>query len=284
MAGGVAVVPASFIRGEGGSENADAARQVTERVRDGVRDAGRELVDEGEVTRALGSLQSGDEPTCRDRDCLGELVRLLEADDAVFVQVVERDEMTRDVRLVLARGEGATESRQAGFMVVLEDVRRLVALALKETSSAAAPASATADPVVAGAGEAPEEEPEYEPIESSTKPEKEGLAPTVFFVSAGVTSALVIGWIIVESVGYSRMKDLEDRVEDDDWEAERNDLKPLRAADGVLIGLAAAGAVTTAVLFFLTDFDAAEVTPAEQRAARLRLGPGGAGFTFEGRF
>ena len=38
MAGSVAVVPGLFVRGEGGPEGADASRQVTDRVRDGVRD------------------------------------------------------------------------------------------------------------------------------------------------------------------------------------------------------------------------------------------------------
>jgi hypothetical protein len=259
----VAVVPASYVKAGTGAESREAAEKVTERVMDGIRDAGREPSDPVAVKNAIAQVTGEEDGVCEDKECMSGLADLLYTDEAVFVRVVEKSEMEREVVMILGRGEGATETCEDGFMVVLERIRRNVALALQKTEARGHDEAAE-----------PKTEPEPEPKkpeEPNQEKQKSGISPVGFYVSAGVASALAISWAIMESVGYARNEKLKDRVADDQWRDDKASLKKLQIADRVVLGAAVAGAVTTAVLFILTDFDTERT--GDQRTGGSRTAP-----------
>jgi hypothetical protein len=83
--------------------------------------------------------------------------------------------------------------------------------------------------------------------------------------------------VAIEVIGYNKTKDAEDKSQ----------YKSLQIGSRVLLGCAAAGVVTSVVLFVLTDFDTGEKSAA-QRSRRWFLAPAplrsGGALVVEGRF
>ncbi len=181
------------------------------------------------------------------------------------------------------------EERTAGFFVVLEWLKGSVALSLQK----AVEEPVAEEPVVAepGVAEPGVEEPvvaepgDEEPVDDESAEDEGGVSPAVMYVSAGVTGALLIAWGITDIVVHGKYKDLEDSDADrEKWLDDRESARSLQTADRVLLGFAAAGLVTTAVLFFVVDFGDVDDAPVEVTGFGPAPMAGGGGLLLRGRF
>jgi len=178
---------------------------------------------------------------CSDSLCLFQIMENHQADQAIFVSV-EQTGMSYEIKLVLARGKGVKTKVVCSFSEALEEVQRIVLLALDAQTKK-----------------------EIEPKEEKTEPkdeqqmhvelERNGPSPKAFWISLGITGVLVLSWGIVEGIGNSKLKSFSDKNADERTQNEQNRIKNLRIADGIIFTAAAAMVATTTVLFFLTDFE-----------------------------
>jgi hypothetical protein len=273
----VAILPVSYARADGGEVSSQTMKKIEDEVAKGAQEAGFEVV--GVERRS-----------CEDSDCLARVASDLGADEAVAVGVVVEDETSYSLKIVYAYREKVTAERTAGFFVVLEWLRGSVALSLQK-AVAAHPAveepvveeSVVEEPVVEEpGGEEPggEEPGGEEPVD-----DEGGVSPAAMYVSAGVTGALLIAWGITDIVVHGKYKDLEESDADrEKWLDDRESARSLQTADRVLLGFAAAGLVTTAVLFFVVDFDDKDDAPVEVTGFGPAPTDGGGGLLLRGRF
>ncbi len=266
----VAILPVSYARADGGEVSSQTVKKIEDEVARGAQEAGFEVV---RVERG----------SCEDSDCLAKTADELGVDEAVAVIVLVEDETSYSLKIVYAHREKVTAERTAGFFVVLEWLRGSVALSLQK---AVAAEPAVEEPVVDEPGEKEpvvEEPVVEEPVEHDR--DEDGVSPAVLYVSAGVTGALLIAWGITDIVVHGKYKDLEESDADrEKWLDDRESARNLQTADRVLLGFAAAGLVTTAVLFFVVDFDDKDDAPVKVTGFGPAPTDGGGGMLLRGRF
>ncbi|MCP4599386.1 MAG: hypothetical protein GY847_02430 [Proteobacteria bacterium] len=257
----VAVVkPLLLINGE---ENTDEqTKKLLSEITAGVENAGSKPIVGTRVSAGIAEVTGNSQDKCRQRSCLGELADLLEADEAIYVEVKIEGMDVRTTSVFLARGDDEIrEYDSIGFQVLLAKVGSLVTKALRksiEEQALNASEQATPLPPTPPTEPAPQKkEPKEEPKPAKRKP----LSPTPFIVSAVITGAVGISWAITESVGYVRDKN------------GHQDQSTFRIADRVLLGCTAAGVITTAVLFFLTDFEGKSEEEDDGSAHNLSISP-----------
>jgi len=268
----VAILPVSYARADGGEVSLQTVKKIEDEVAKGAQEAGFEVV-------------KVEQRSCEDSDCLAKTASDLGADEAVAVGVVVEDETSYSLKIVYAHREKVTAERTAGFFVVLEWLRGSVALSLQK---AVAARPAVVEPGVEEPdGEEPvvEEPVVEEPGVEEPVDDEGGVSPAVMYVSAGVTGALLIAWGITDIVVHGKYKDLEESDADrEKWLDDRDSARSLQTADRVLLGFAAAGLVTTAVLFFVVDFDDKDDAPVKVTGLGPAPTDGGGGLLLRGRF
>ena len=268
----VAILPVSYARADGGEVSSQTVKKIEDEVARGAQEAGFEVV---RVERG----------SCEDSDCLAKVADELGADEAVAVSVVVEDETSYSLKIVYAHREKVEQERTAGFFVVLEWLRGSVALSLQK---AVAAEPAVEEPVVDEPGEEEpvvEEPVVEEPVVVEPDEDEGGISPAVLYVSAGVTGALLIAWGITDIVVHGKYKDLEESDADrEQWLDDRESARNLQTADRVLLGFTAAGLVTTAVLFFVVDFDDVDDAPVKVTGFGPAPTAGGGWLLLSGRF
>ena len=258
----VAILPVSYARADGGEVSSQTVKKIEDEVAKGAQEAGFEVV-------------KVEQRSCEDSDCLAKTASDLGADEAVAVGVVVEDETSYSLKIVYAHREKVTAERTAGFFVVLEWLRGSVALSLQKKVAAR---PAVEEPVV-------EEPVVEEPVVEEPGGDEGGVSPAAMYVSAGVTGALLIAWGITDIVVHGKYKDLEESDADrEKWLDDRDSARSLQTADRVLLGFAAAGLVTTAVLFFVVDFDDVDDAPVKVTGLGPAPTDGGGGLLLRGRF
>lgn len=293
FADGIALFPVTYERTDGGEVAPELVDKVAKKAAEGVREAGFEIVPRAKVDASIEKVSA--KAPCVDRECLAAVADDLGAADALLVSVVDEDRTTFRVTVALARREGVSEEKTAGFFVILEWLRGTVALTLQK---AVTPSVETVEQPDSTEGEGETEEPKQVEEEATPEESAEGpgevvaplddgkLGPVPFYVSAAVTGALLISWGVTDAVVHSRYEELrDDDMEREDWLEKRDSARSLQTADRVLLGIAAAGVLATGVLFFLTDFD----REVEQENPGIRaVGPtafkGGGGLSIAGEF
>ncbi len=182
---------------------------------------------------------------CDQRDCLQRARG--SADEAICIAVKQLGE-DYDFKLISANGHEIAAQLLGTSKEALDQVEQLTlqTLANGEAQPQPGPPEPTSP---ADAGTMPEE-PEPEPQE----PDDDGLSPTPFWVSLGVTGVLAISWGVVEGIGYSKLETYSEKDQQDRTTAEREKVKNFKIGSTVLLCVAGASAATTMVLLFLTDF------------------------------
>jgi len=211
----------------------ERARMMADAVTSRIEDDGWEAVQ-------LGS-------TCDSVQCLEKVAREHEAHDAVYISV-KQDSSSYNLMLFHIKGRSIARELTGPFSKAIKEVESLAAEAIGKPD-----ATATEETIEPQTTEPQEPD---EPAEAFPQEDSEGrrLSPPVFWTSIGITGALAISLCISEAVAGSRIEDLEDTEpvlrKQSDWE----DMKKAVVIERVFLGLTMAGAATTAVLFFLTDF------------------------------
>jgi len=276
----VVVLPVSYWLVWEDAASVEKAQAVMDEVGLAVSEAGYEVVRGDPVASAAASASGAKAADCRDSVCLSKVAAQFAAENALFISITEEGLMY-NVEIILAKGEPEVGPLGGNFAKLLTGVVSMVKTVLL-------PASKSADETVPK-----EPEPvEYVPVEPKAAQETEtataaeetedtgekSLDPIPFYAVAGVTGALVLSWVIVESIGYSKL----DKLESGEWS--EDDAKKLQTADRVLLGLAVAGAIATTVLGVLTDFSGNQE---EQAVAKLPVPTvieNGGMLVIEGRF
>ncbi len=240
----VAVLPVSYwlVWEDAGSPEREDA--VFQEVLQSLEENGYQVLAGSDVNNAA-RIASGSKATdCRDRECLQQVATHLEVDNAIFVSVAEEG-LLYNVEINLAKGDQEYGPIGGNFAKLRVGVRSMVKAAL-------GPATAS---------EEGQKEGQPDPLDEQrgTADGRKPLGPVPFIVTASVTGALGITWIILESVGYAKLKKAEDG--EIDWS--KGDASSLQTADRVFLGLTLAGVVTTTVLGFLTDFSRKNDGPVE---------------------
>jgi hypothetical protein len=243
----VAVLPVSYWlvwEDAGSPEREEAIFQEVVRT---IEENGYQVIAGTDVNNAA-RIASGSKATdCRDRECLSQVATHLEVDNAIFVSIAEEG-LLYNVEINLAKGDQEYGPIGGNFAKLRLGVQSMVKAAF---GTAAAPEEAE-EVSQEGQAESPDGKQE-------TTDKKKPLGPVPFIVTASVTGALGITWIVLESVGYAKLKKAEDG--EIDWSKE--DASKLQTADRVFLGLTLAGVVTTTVLGFLTDFSKNNDGPVE---------------------
>ena len=212
---------------------------------------------------ALEESGKGSTLPCDDQACVSETKEALGATEVILLRVDDRLALEEGftVEVVFADRESFSLEND-NFYLLLEDIRRTVSVALlKEPPTPAEEPESTES--------AQEEDTTDEPEPAGTK-----ISPTAFWVSLGVTGALIVGSVITETVFHSRYGSMED---EEPWERSQSDwdsLHNLQVFGRVLLGVTALGVVTTAVLFLLTDFEKDE--EGKEKTVSLTMGPSAA--------
>ena len=269
----VAVLPVSYWLVWKNAESVEKAKAIQEEVAEGAFEAGFEVLRGAEVEDAVWSSAGVKASDCRDSECLSSVAEKLGVENALFVSITEEG-LLYNVEVILAKGEAESGPLGGNFAKLKKGVRSMVKTVLQSTKKEPEP-EATPPPSIET-----ETEPEPEPT-TEEQAESKGISPIPFYITAGLTSAIAITYVVTESVGYARYNKLEEG-DQDDWENKKDALKPLQTTSRVFMGLTVAGAIATTVLFFLTDFDKDESTP----TAKLTPVPtdGGGLLMLNGRF
>ncbi len=230
--GQVAVLPVTYEVGRTGVQSQKDIDAIWTIIKHAVKEADMSVVDQDRVQRVLASLEGSRPGSCRDAECLETLIARLGAANALAVSVVDK-EARFELTVAYARGKTLTANVFGNKERLRDDIYGNIASVLQQTRAPDTGGEERAGP--------------------TPKPRARGnkLDPLPFYLSAGITSALALSWTAVEITGYARSRDIDGKATPKQIEG----LKTLRIVDGVLLGTAAAGAITTAILFFLTDFD-----------------------------
>jgi hypothetical protein len=279
--GTVAVLRPSYEIFREGTQSEEDAEAVFTMIKHAVKEAGMNVAEQAKTDAALQTLSGSTAAHCDNQSCLKIVAESAGAWNAVAVRVIDK-EAHFILSIKYAVGDELEAKVFGNRASLMEDIFGNVEKVLSS--------NAPKDPVVATgteeSSEIPEEEIGPDQDENTAPPPQRGLKPNAFYVSAAVTAALAIGWGTVEIIGYAKSQKLEDRTEDATWQSDRDDLKPLRTVDGILLGAAAVGAITTTILFFLTDFDQEAETKAPATGPSISTGflEGGAIMTIKGTF
>jgi hypothetical protein len=249
----VAIVPVEYVQIQSG-EVRDAARQVEDKVADGAREAGFEVVRGAAVADAVKQ-----QPACaaaaRDRGCLEAVAEALGVDEAIAVSVTDDDHTSYRVELSHARRDKVVDERTAGFFVVLEWVRGTVALALQKPASQGTGTNAPPAPPPPPLPDSPK--PSKAAVPDAAAARSKPIPRPVFWTGVAVTGALAVAWGATDIATYHRYKELKGEARGErsqgDWDAAHR----LQVADRALLGVGLAAAAATAVMYFFTDFETA---------------------------
>jgi hypothetical protein len=267
----VAVLPVLYTIYKTDSVSEERALKVADAVAAGVERVGLEPARGDDIIAASRDLAPRGASYCDRLACAKQVAERVGAAYAIFVSVVDKDGQF-EIEVIGTDAEPITASPFGTFRSMTRRVAGLVETSLREAISTDPHAGAAAEDEafeddLAGTDEAPAwRDAAEEPVEEAgptETPEKTGLSPVPFIAAASVTGALAVGWVSVEVVGYNKKSDAE---------GDLGQLKPLQISARVLLGFAAAGLVTTVVLFFLTDFKHSEAE-ASRASARWRLTP-----------
>jgi hypothetical protein len=243
----VAVLPVSYWLVWEDAQSREKEQAIFQEVVRTAEESGYDVVVGTDVNNAARIASGSKAIDCRDRSCLDQVANHLEVDNAIFVSVAEEG-LLYNVEINLAKGDQEYGPIGGNFAKLRIGVSSMVKAALGPAAT----------------GEKPEdgaEEGQPEPQDGEPQPtdRKKPLGLVPFIVTASVTGALGITWVVLESVGYSKLKKHENG--DEYWNEE--DASRLQTADRVFLGLALAGVVTTTVLGFLTEFRKKKDGPVE---------------------
>jgi hypothetical protein len=297
MAAKVAIAPVEYALVDAGAAAPGAAAQIEDKIAEGAREAGYEVLRGTVVADAMRST-----PECaaapRDRACLEAIAEKLGVDEAIAVSVRDEDHTSYRIELTHARRDKVVDERTAGFFVVLEWLRGTIALTLQKPAAApvaAAPAPAANAARTATAPVAPEARASDRADRSDTSEKSDGgsardadrrkLDRAWFWSGVGLTGALAVSWIATDVAAWKAPVGTD---------GERDEARRMQVADGVLLGCALGAAVATTVVFFFTDFGKTPPAPSpdggglERGSVSTALAPlvlpDGGGFVLEGRF
>jgi len=248
--GTVAVLRPYYENFREGVQSEDGAEAVFTMVKHAVKEAGMNVADQEATDAALQKLSGSTAAHCDNQSCLKMISESTGAWNAVAVTVVDK-EAHFVLSIKYAVGDKLEAKVFGNRASLLDDIYGNVEKVLSTNAPEEAAISIDSEESSDETGESTDSD----QVENQAHTKKDGLKPTAFYVSAALTAALAISWGTVEIVGYSRQKDLEGQPLTDSWSSKRDDLKTLRVVDGILLGTAVAGAITTTILFFLTDFD-----------------------------
>ena len=293
LAAKVAIAPVEYALIDSDAAAPDAASQIEDKIAEGAREAGYEVLRGAVVADALGAT-----PQCaasaRDRACLEAVAERLGVDEAVAVSVKDEDHTSYRIEMTHARRDKVVDERTAGFFVVLEWLRGTIALTLQkpaEAPAAAVPTPGAQQPKAQGPAA-----PDARASDASDRPDESEasdggraghtkLKPPVFWSGVALTGALAISWIAVDVAAWKAPADTT---------AEWDKAHRLQVADGVLLGCALGAAVATTVVSFFTDFGKAPPAPSPSGGGLGRgsvstalaplVSPEGGGVVLEGRF
>lgn len=252
----VAVLPVSYWLVWKNAESVEKAKAIQEDVVHGIEDAGFEALRGPGVEEAVWAASGSEASNCRDKACLASVTEKLGVDNAIFISITEEG-LLYNVEIILADGEPEAGPLGGNFSKLKTGVRSMV----KSSVSLSTPSAKKPEDTSHRTPDKPEENPQDSEggaagpgpvparIETDFSSEKrKGLRPLFFYGTAGLTSAFAIGWVIVESVGYARMPEIEQGT----WD--RKNASSVQSASRALLSFAGAGAVATAALFFFTNF------------------------------
>jgi hypothetical protein len=266
----VAVLPVSYTIYKTDSVSEERALKVADAVAAGVERVGLDPARGDDIIAASRDLAPKGASYCDRLACAKQVAERVGAAYAIFVSVVDKDGQF-EIEVIGTDAEPITASPFGTFRSMTRRVAGLVETSLREAINTNPHAGAAAEDEAVeenlGTDESPARpdtaaEPAGEAGQTET-PVGKGLSPVPFIAVASVTGALAVGWVAVEVVGYNKKSDTE---------GDLDRYKPLQIGARVLLGCAAAGLVTTVVLFFLTDFKHSEAE-ASRASARWRLTP-----------
>ncbi len=116
----------------------------------------------------------------------------------------------------------------------------------------------------------------------STKPGRKKITPVPFYVLAGLTGALAVGFAVTGGLAVKKKKDFEACYQDepDCWRPLKDDHRKLAIATDVMWPLTLASLTTTVVIAFFTDFHPDE----KQAVLAPSFGPGRADLVLRLKF
>jgi hypothetical protein len=234
----VAVLPVSYWLVWEDAQSPEKEQAVFQEVVQTIEESGYQVVSGTDVNNAA-RIASGSKATdCRDTHCLNQVATHLEVENAIFVSIAEEG-LLYNVEINLAKGDQEYGPIGGNFGKLRIGIQSMVKAAL---GPAVTPEESEVGP----------EQAQLQPVDEKRRvsDNKKPLGPVPFIVTASVTGALGITWVILESVGYAKLK----KHDDDPIYWNEEDASRLQTADRVFLGLTLAGVVTTTVLGFLTDF------------------------------
>lgn len=268
-----AVVPAQFVYADTDPDSQDeslrsACEKLTQQATLGALDAGWEVAPVDELRRGLRAISGNDNGACRETSCLGELAQHMGVDEVIFVRVTEYAELDREIEILFGVAPPLKERSDDGFMVMLEEVRRMVVLGLQKSLSLGrghprASASAKEGPgdEVASRDAAPDGP--TEPMPALRGRHAVRLNPVAFYISTGLAVASGIVWGVLDANVYARYRKLDEGTRSREyWQTTRT----LQVTEWTMVGVTGIAAAAALTLFFFTDFKG----DSEKRAAELR--------------
>jgi hypothetical protein len=280
----VAIAAVRYVQVQSG-EAAEAARQIEDKVADGAREAGYEVLRGAAVADAVRE-SAACAGAAMDRACLEAVAEALGVDEAIAVSVTDDDHTSYRVEVIHARRDKVVDERTAGFFVVLEWVRGTVALTLQKPAT---PASAPApEPAKSDASDLSDasDTPPAPAAPAAPAPKPKPLHRALFWTGVGVTGALIVAYAATDIGTFVKYGDLKETPPPDRSQADWDAAHRLQVADRVLLGFSIAAAAATTVMYFFTDFE----DPSQPSPAGGGLGwapvilPNGGGLALEGRF
>ncbi len=179
---------------------------------------------------------------CSSKECLEKALAVYEADEAVSVSVRQTG-VKYNLEIRFARRQDIEDEVLGTFSEATEKVGILVHEVLtEENQTEERPATDQDTQPNEPSGDQPSDE------------TRDGLRPTAFWVSLGITGAVAIAYTAVDIATFRRWKDLEKTVPNDRKQSDWDSFHTLQITDRVLFGTMLAGIATSTVLFFLTDF------------------------------
>ncbi len=258
LADRVAVLPVQYFVVWENAPSVDKAALIRQKIVDAIARAQLTTIEGEPLTRALDEVTDHRPDTCRDKSCLSSLADELDADEVIYLSV-EESGAKYTIKLVLARGATTTGELFGPFSAAQAKVRELVETAL--TPPEEAPIAPPIEPPLEPPPPTPASPlettpPTAKPIALGTTDEpapEQGLSPVAFYLSAGVTVALGAAFAVTDIRVTRTYRDCKPRGSCKTSVIEA--AETLQVVDWFLAGGFAAAAVTTGVLFFLTDFN-----------------------------
>lgn len=186
---------------------------------------------------------------------------------AIIVDGVRRGETPLGMAIVVTAGSPHTVRLERAGAVLLEEEITVRGGATYDLDASAVQQSETTNDLEVADQEGP-----------GSEPEKDRLKPALFWIGLGATAAFAGATVGLDFAVGAKIDDAENTA---DNSALKDSAKKMQVAERVFGGLAVAAAVTSGVLFFLTDFGGEE----EPSLAVRPFGDGrSGGLSVQGRF